>query len=72
MSNHHHKESEWPIIWEVLDLQGKRLTMLVQSDLQHAHAQAIALYGDRYQLLNTGKRKPPNKCCNKCQDKPCP
>lgn len=73
MSEHHHDhdESSWPTIWEVTDHQGKRLTMLVQQTIQDAHAQAMAIYGDRYDLIDTGKKKPPNKCCNKCGPKPC-
>lgn len=67
-----HDESHYPIIWEVLDTDGKRLTMLVKHTAQEAIEQALSIFGDRYgSLVDTGKRKPPSKCCNKCGSKPC-
>lgn len=70
--SHHHDESEYPKIWEVLDTDGKRLTMLVQHTGEEAFAQASQIFGDKLgSVIDTGKRKPPNKCCNTCGPKPC-
>lgn len=67
-----HNHAEDPVIWEVLDLDGKRLTMLVKHTAEEAFEQATAIYGSRLgSVVDTGKRKPPSKCCNTCKDKPC-
>lgn len=61
-----------PIIWEVLGEGGKRLTTLVAHDLDEATEVARKLYGvDAWEVRDTGKRKPPGKCCDKCGNKPC-
>lgn len=70
--HHHHDESKWPIIWEVRDFNGKRMTMLVAHTIPEATEIAKTAFGTKwFEIIDTGKRKPPNKCCNKCGDKPC-
>lgn len=70
--DHSHDESSYPIIWEVLNEEGgTRLTMLVQHTLEEARSQADTIYGPGTFIRDTGKRKPPNKCCNTCGPKPC-
>lgn len=73
MSDHSHDESTYPIIWEVIDSEdNKRLTMLVKATREEAEEQARYLYGVKpHTVRDTGKRKPPAKCCNTCADKPC-
>lgn len=65
-------EADHPYIWDVLDVDGNRITTLVGYDGEQVFAEASHLYGARlHEVVNTGKRKPPGKCCDKCKDHPC-
>lgn len=69
MSNHPH-----PFIWEVFDKYdlSDRITTLVAHTEVEAQTMLNRLhYGKEYVLRNSGKRKPPGKCCDKCKDHPC-
>jgi hypothetical protein len=68
-----HNHEEYPIIWSVNDTGShERLTTLVNHTREEAVAIAKQLFPNRsHYVSDTGKRKPPNKCCNTCGAKPC-
>jgi hypothetical protein len=71
MADHGH-DAEFPTIWFILDEQGHRIGESVQMTLELAKVDAGNRFGKKAVLvINSGKRKPPNKCCNRCGDKPC-
>lgn len=62
-----------PIIWEVINLAGARLTLIVKHTRAEATKELHNLYGKNSgaTLRDTGKRKPSGKCCDTCGDVPC-
>lgn len=63
---------QYPILWFVNDEDGNRLGTLVYHTFDEALQAAEQLYSARtYVLVDSGKRKPPNKCCDHCSDTPC-
>lgn len=71
MVDHGH-DAVFPIIWFIVDSGGNRIAETVQATLEAALADMNNRFkGKGYSLIDSGKRKPPNKCCNKCGDKPC-
>lgn len=70
--SHDHDDESLPFLWEVFDSSDRRITILVKHTEAEALALAAQLMGARaFRVVNTGKRKPPNKCCTTCGDKPC-
>lgn len=68
MSDHH----PHPIIWDVLDAVGARISTLVAETYEIAVTEAAKLYGAKVgSVVDTGKRKPPGKCCDHCGLVPC-
>lgn len=66
------KHAEYPTIWFVKDKDGKRLGELVKHTEAEAIKTAKTLYGNKvYYVIDSGKKKLPNKCCDKCGSKPC-
>lgn len=72
MGKDHGHDAVFPIIWFVLDAQGKRVSETIQFTREAAEADVHNRFrGKGYTVVDSGKRKPPNACCNKCGDKPC-
>ena len=71
MADHGH-DAVFPIIFFIIDDEGNRLGDTVQMTLEHAQVDAVNRFGSKVKaVIDSGKRKPPSKCCNKCGDKPC-
>lgn len=63
---------EYPIIWIVKDKQGNRVAEVIKLTYEEALEAAKRLYGRKaHEVISSGKKKPPSKCCNDCGDKPC-
>lgn len=63
---------QYPKIFHILDIDGKKLGDTIQKDIDAAKADAQNRFsGKWHEVIDTGLVKPPNKCCNKCGDKPC-
>jgi hypothetical protein len=61
-----------PTIWFVEDATFLRITTLVKHTREEAEAEAARLFpGRSIRVVDSGKTKPPGKCCNSCGDKPC-
>lgn len=72
MGKDHGNDAEFPIIWFILDSNGMRLGDTIQMTLELATVDANNRFrGKVAKIVDSGKRKPPNACCNKCGDKPC-
>ena len=68
----HGHDTEFPIIWFIVDAQGNRVGLTIQMTKELAEVDVDNRYrGKGYSVVDSGKRKPPNACCNKCGDKPC-
>lgn len=68
----HDHNNDYPIIWIVKDYNGNVLGQTVQKTAQAAAADAKNRFGRFFgSVEDSGKRKPPNACCNKCGTKPC-
>lgn len=71
MSDHGH-DAEFPTIWFIVDANYKRIGETIQFTKELAEVDVANRYrGQGYSVVDSGKRKPPAKCCNKCGDKPC-
>lgn len=72
MGHDHGHDAVFPIIWFVLDSQGNRVGETIQMTQELAEVDVNNRFrGKGYTVSDSGKRKPPNACCNKCGDKPC-
>lgn len=72
MGHEHGGSATFPIIWFIVDQDGKRMSETIQFTMEAAQADMNNRFkGKGYSLVDSGKRKPPNACCNKCGDKPC-
>lgn len=67
-----HDHSNYPIIWLIYDGASNVLGQTIQLTREAAEIDARNRFSRTFDRLeDSGKRKPPNKCCNRCGDKPC-
>lgn len=61
-----------PIIWLIKDASGAVLGQTIQMSKEHAELDARNRFSGTFTTVeDSGKVKPPNKCCNRCGTKPC-
>lgn len=68
----HGRDAVFPIIWFIVDANHKRVGETIQMTRELAEVDVANRFkGKNYVIVDSGKRKPPNACCNRCGDKPC-